>query len=154
MSLISDLETLLKPPIAQLGATLETISLSLERGQHVLHVTVSRGDGPVDLDFIVMVTETINPLLDASRLIDHRYLLDVSSAGAERPLPLERLGENVGSFVCVHLRKPWRGENELTGTMLEAAADTITLKGFLKGQAYVQKISIADIDKVRLAIKF
>ena len=154
MSLITDLETLLKPPIERLGATLESVGLSLEHGEHILHVAVSRPDGPVDLGFIVKVSETINPLLDASNLIDHRYMLDVSSAGAERMIALEDLPKHIGAYVNVKLRKPLRGENDLEATLEEANAETITIAGRRKSQSYRQQISIADIDKVRLAIKF
>jgi len=154
MNLIDDIEALLKPPLAAMGATLAEISLKLERGTHVLHVALSRSQGPVNLDFIVKASELISPLLDKSGLIDHRYMLDVSSAGIERAIPLEELKNHLCAYLEVALRKPFRGESMLKGTLRDLADNSITLEGFIKGQKYKTEISIADIDKVREAIKF
>lgn len=154
MTLIEQIETLLRPPLAQIGAMIAEISLKLEQGTHVLHIAVSRTQGRVDLDFIVKVTELVSPLLDESALIDHRYVLDVSSAGIERSIPLSELSQHIGDYLAVTLRKPYRTENVLEAYLKAIHPDTIILEGFIKGKKYQAEISIADIDKVREAIKF
>jgi len=154
MNLIDDIEILLKPPLASMGASIYEITLKLEQGTHVLHVALTREGGPIDLDFIVKATELISPLLDNSKIIDHRYVLDVSSAGIEKPIPMEHLADYIGGYIAVHLRKPFRGENKLEASLIGISDDKITLEGFIKGRKYKTEISIADIDKVREAIKF
>jgi ribosome maturation factor RimP len=154
MGLLEDLEALLKPPLQEMGAALSRLDLTVEKGQHVLHVVISRSEGPVDLDYIVKATELISPLLDGANLIAGRYLLDVSSAGIEKDIPLEELPKHVGGYIRVSLRKPWRGENVLEATLTECTSESITLEGRLKAQKYQTQISMADIDKVREAIKF
>ena len=154
MTLIDQIDTLLRPPLAQIGATIAEISLKLEQGTHVLHIAVSRTQGKVDLDFIVKVTELVSPLLDDSALIDHRYVLDISSAGIERTIPIDELAQHIGAYLAVTLRKPFRSENVLEAYLREINPETITLEGFIKGKKYITEISITDIDKVREAIKF
>ncbi|MDD3478419.1 MAG: hypothetical protein PHP32_06035 [Candidatus Izemoplasmatales bacterium] len=154
MNLIDDIEKLLKPPLEHIGASIYEITLKLEQGTHVLHVALMREDGPVDLDYIVKATELISPILDGSKLIDHRYMLDVSSAGIEKPIPIEHLRDYIGTYIAVHLRKPFRGENKLEAALVGISNDNISLEGFIKGRKYTTEISIADIDKVREAIKF
>ncbi len=154
MGLVEALEALLKPPLKEMGAELSHLALTVEKGQHVLHVAIARSEGPVDLDYIVKATELISPLLDQVNLIGGRYLLDVSSAGIEKDIPLEALAQHLGEYVAVSLRKPWRGENLLEATLKEWTPEFITLEGRLKAQKYQTKISMADIDKVREAIKF
>lgn len=154
MNLIDDIEILLKPPLASIGAAIYEITLKLEQGTHVLHVALTREGGPIDLDFIVKATELISPLLDNSKIIDHRYVLDVSSAGIEKPIPIEHLADYIGAYIAIHLRKPFRGENVLETSLTSLDNDKITIEGFIKGRKYKTEISIADIDKVREAIKF
>jgi ribosome maturation factor RimP len=154
MGLVEDLEALLKPPLKEMGADLSHLTLTVEKGQHVLHVAIARNEGPVDLDYIVKATELISPLLDSANLIGGRYLLDVSSAGIEKDIPLDEITKHIGEYLAVSLRKPWRGENILQATLTDCSSETITLEGRIKAQKYQTKISMADIDKVREAIKF
>ncbi len=154
MQLLTEIETLLKPPLATINATISAVTLKLEHGTHVLHVALSRSDGPVDLDFIVKATELISPLLDMNDIIKHHYVLDVSSAGIEKDISIEQLNEYIGSYIAVHLRKPWRTENVLQANLLAFSPTTITLSGLIKGKKYTTEISIADIDNIREAIKF
>lgn len=154
MSLIEQINELLRPPLEAIGASIREVALRVEGRDHVLHIALSRDSGPIDLDYIVRATEIISLLLDESNLIPHRYMLDVSSAGIEQPIPIEELPHQIGAYLSIHLRKPWRTENTLLATLVAIDSDTVTLRGNLKGRKYETKISIADIDSVREAIKF
>ncbi|HAV20182.1 MAG TPA: hypothetical protein DCX17_04085 [Firmicutes bacterium] len=154
MSLIEDITILLKEPLQAIGATIEEVNLRVERGEHMLHIAISRAGGLIDLDYIVKVTNIISPLMDQANLIDHHYMLDVSSAGIEKEVPIVDLSKHLGTYLAITLHKPWHGENKLLATLNSVHGDTITISGNLKGRNYNTQISIADIDKVREAIKF
>ncbi|MCR5348993.1 MAG: ribosome maturation factor RimP [Bacilli bacterium] len=142
----------LNGPLGQEGYELLEVRLSGGKNK-TLSVVVDRPK-PISLEDIVDVSGKVSDILDKLDPIKDPYTLDVSSAGAEKPIPLGRLPEYVGSYVNLHLSHPYKGENVLEGTLLALDEDTITLQ--VKDKARKRDIPLPrkDVDKARLAIEF
>ena len=127
MGLLDKVKELLEPTLQKEGYELSDVSLSKGKDGLTLHLVVDR-DSPISLDDIVKVSDIINPLLDKEDPINEAYMLDVSSAGSEKPLRLEKLAKYVGEFVNVHLVNPYEGYNFLEGDLKEVTEEEIKLE--------------------------
>ena len=143
---------LLEIPLKEKGFDLVSDLFRPSKEGMKLEVVVDRVD-PIGLDDIVALSELISSLLDQNDPIQGAYTLDVSSAGAEKPIKLPDLPKYVGKYVHLHLAHPFEGENVLEGT-LEEMGEQAKLSYFVKGRKKVALFPSGDIDQARLAIKF
>ena len=152
--MVSDqIKELISKKVSELGYDYLDVSFKKENGTLILRITVDKDDA-ISLEDIVKVNEVISPIIDEADLIKDKYMLDVTSLGAEKPIKLDKLEKNVDKYINIHLLNPYKGENYLEGTLLEVSEKEIVIE--LKDKARKFKVSINrdNIDKARLAIKF
>lgn len=154
MELLEKITNLIQPVLTSLNGKISEISLSYEEGSHYLHVFVSRNDGPVDLNYIVKLTEIISPLLDEADFLPYQYILDIGSAGAETPLEISELGDYVNTNIAVTLKTALKRLENVQGTLVSVEENSIHLKINNKGRIQTIEIEKNNLAKVRKAIKF
>lgn len=76
--MIKEIEKLLKEEIEQLGFVLDEVVYEKENGNYFLRIIIDK-IGAVSIEDCVLVTNTINPILDSNDLIKESYILDVCS---------------------------------------------------------------------------
>lgn len=140
---------LLQPKINELGYDLYDLSF---KGGSLL-VVIDRKE-PISLEEVVSVTEEVSAILDEADPIEGAYTLDLSSAGAEKKIALDKMGEYVGSYLSLHLPHPYNGENDLQGTLIAISPETIDFEIAIKARKKTIVLNRADIERARLAIKF
>jgi len=126
---ITDLiEEMVSPILAGMGLELVEVEYKKEGANWVLRVFMDRHDGSVDLDDCAAVSESLSALLDERDPIPNAYFLEVSSAGAERPLRRpEDFVRSVGKRVHLSFYQPFEGHRALEGTLLSAEAGVLTV---------------------------
>ena len=147
------IRSILESVVAEKGYELAQVRLFNNKNGLNLEVLVDRDD-PISLEDIVAVSEAINAALDAEDPISSPYTVDVSSLGAEKPIPIERLPRYVGRYVNLHLRNGIRGSNTYEGDLVAIEEDNVILHYKEKTRTKDVIIPINNIDKARLAIKF
>ena len=132
------------PPLEDLGLSLYDV----EYAGGALRVLVSgpAGSGP-GIDELAGLTRTISRLLDDADPIQGHYTLEVSSPGIERVLrtPAHFAGA-IGSDVAVKTVPGTDGERRVTGTLVAAGEDTVTVR---QADGTERAIALADIEKAR-----
>lgn len=142
---------ILETPLKEKGY--DIASLRFVSGQEPrLEIVVDRVE-PIGLDDIVELCGFVSNLLDEADPIEAAYTLDLSSAGAEKKIDVEKLPSYVGRFVHLHLSHPFKGENILEGTLLSMGEETVLL---VKDKSKKKEIRFPTntIDGARLAIEF
>jgi ribosome maturation factor RimP len=139
-----------------LGFELVELRRAGTRSRPVLDVRIDRRDGEkVAIDDCVRVSRAIEARLDADEtLISGRYVLEVSSPGAERPLrtPAE-WRRFVGRRAKVHaLALGGRVEVDIVAVEDEAGVGEVAVLRDAKGTDY--RIPLAEVKEARLAIKW
>ena len=121
-----ELFDILAPTVTALG--LELVDLELRSG--LLRVVVDRPGG-ADLDAISAVTRAVSDELDRhDPFPGHRYTLEVSSPGVERPLRTPaQFARAVGETVSVRTVAGGQGERRVQGLLSEADDEGIVLTG-------------------------
>ena len=105
------------PAVEAAGCELWDVEYVREAGTWFLRVYIDK-EGGVDILDCEKVSRTLSDLLDEADPIEGSYTLEVSSAGAERPL--KRPGDFqrfMGSPVTVKLYKARNGRKEFAGVL-------------------------------------
>ena len=121
-----ELERLLGSTVASLGLDL----VDVERRAASVRVVVDRPGG-VDLDAIAEATRAVSAVLDGhDPFPGHRYTLEVSSPGVERPLRTPaQFARAVGETVTVRTVAGGEGERRVTGRLTAADDEGVVLHG-------------------------
>jgi ribosome maturation factor RimP len=126
---VADLVQRLAMPIAaELGLSLVDVEYKKEGANWMLRVFLDRPGGAVDLDDCAHVSERLSAALDELDPIDNAYFLEVSSAGAERPLKTARDYEAaVGRLVHLTFYEPFAGAKTLEGTLVTVRPEVLVV---------------------------
>lgn len=144
----------ISPLLEEMNYTLISIKKSVAKNEVTLQIVVDKEE-PISIDDIVEVSEKIGELLDEKDVGDTSYTLDVSSLGIEKPIALSSLKKKVGAYVHLTLKEPYKGYQELEGSLEEAAQeDVIAIKVNFKGQIKIVSIPLSHIEGARYAVKF
>jgi ribosome maturation factor RimP len=86
-------------------------------------------EGPIDLGLLSEISRDLSAALDVADIIPHRYSLEVSSPGLERPLRTARdFKRAVGRLAKVRLIAPAPdGQRVLRGNILSTSDDSISM---------------------------
>jgi ribosome maturation factor RimP len=138
------------------GLNLYELEFVKEDGMWFLRVSIEKDDGTMDFETAEVISNLVSAKLDELDPIDHEYVLDVCSPGAERPIRnKEEFKENINNYITVYLTQEDENEKDsYTGDLLEVNEETIVLS--YKDKTRVKKVSIKfeNISKAHLAIKF
>jgi len=154
------LVAVIEPVVRAHGAELVDIEVKNEGGW-VLRVFVeklgaaaekmSTKQAAVDLELCSAIARDLSPALDVADPIPHRYHLEVSSPGVERPL--RKLADYVrfaGEKAKLKLRNAVAGQKVLTGILGPVKDGTVDL---IDGDRTYQ-ISLEDVVSARLVFEF
>jgi ribosome maturation factor RimP len=142
------LEAAITPVLRAHGVDTAEISYQMERGGWVLRVTVESleetvsavetppdapaipGSEGIHLGLLTEISRDLSSALDVADVIPHRYQLEVSSPGLDRPLrSLRDFEKALGSLAKVHLRRPTGdGQQVLRGPITAAQAGSIEVE--------------------------
>ncbi len=140
---------LARPVVVEAGCELWDVEYVREAGTWFLRIYIDKAEG-VDILDCEKVSRALSDLLDEADPIEGSYTLEVSSAGAERPL--KRPGDFqrfMGSPVAVKLYRARDGRKEFAGVLSGYGEDgsvTITVGDgtmtFEKGEVALCRLRI------------
>ena len=78
MSLEDKILNVIKNDVNNIGILLKEVKYEQEKGVYYLRIFIDK-EPFITIDDCVLVTNTINPILDKIDIIDNSYMLDVSS---------------------------------------------------------------------------
>ena len=115
--LLKEIEALVEPVLDEMGIELVDLEYVSGQGRQVLRIYADRPTG-ITLDDCAMVSREVGHLLDVSDLLKHRYVLEVSSPGLDRPLKREKdFLRVVGQRIKVQTTAPRNGRRNFSGVL-------------------------------------
>lgn len=135
-SVNKEVTRLIEPIIEDMGFELVDVRYVSQQGRSVLRIFVDK-EGGISIDDCAHVSREIGELIDVKDIIDHAYVLEVSSPGLDRPLVKEKdfqkaIGKKIKVKTAVQIgnRKNFmgylRGVNK-GGVSLEVENDKMVL---------------------------
>jgi ribosome maturation factor RimP len=116
--------------------------------QTMVRVFVDRPGG-VSIDRCAQASRMISDYLDAEDIIPHRYSLEVSSPGLDRPLNTRAdFQRKRGEKITLFLKEKINPENRVTGTISSVEAEDLVLDT----QGEIQRIPLSLIEKALIVL--
>lgn len=127
-----------------------------EDGMWFLRVSIEKDDGTMDFETAEVISNLVSSKLDELDPIDHEYVLDVCSPGAERPIRnKEEFISSLNKYITVYLKEEDELKNDsYTGDLLEVNDEEIVLSYKDKTRVKKATIKFNNIEKAHIAIKF
>lgn len=149
-ALLELVASLAAPSIEQAGCVLWDVEFVKEAGERYLRVYIDNDEG-VSIDQCELVSRALDKALDEADPIDESYILEVSSAGAERQLKRPSDFEKfMGSQVAVKLYSAREGRKEHIGILASYSDGNV---GITVGDRTID-FNKNEIASVRLRIDF
>ncbi|MFO7785300.1 MAG: ribosome maturation factor RimP [Thermodesulfobacteriota bacterium] len=141
---------LIAPVLEDMGFELVDVEYVSKHGRWVLRLFIDR-EGGITVDDCAGVSGEIGDVLDVRDIIDHEYVLEVSSPGINRPLKKKKDFQGAaGRKVKLRTIHPREGRRNYEGVLERVEGDMITL---LVDGAEVS-FSIEEVEKANLVYDF
>ena len=115
---------LIEPILEDLGFELVDIEYLSGQGRDVLRIYADSPSG-INLDDCAMISREVGDLLDVKDVVNHSYVLEVSSPGLDRRLRRAKDFQDViGKQIKVRTHMPLEGRKNFTG-VLEALSERV-----------------------------
>lgn len=151
MAKVTEMVAALAAPLArECGCSLWDVEYVKEAGTWFLRVYIDR-EGGVSINDCEAVSRPLSDALDEADPIEGSYVLEVSSAGADRPLKKPaHFQQFLGAEVDVRLYRPLDGRKEYTGVLKGYDGGDVTIETAGEARTFVKK----DVAQVRLTVHF
>lgn len=151
MAKVTELTAQLAAPIAaEQGCSLWDVEYVREAGSWFLRVYIDKADG-VSIEDCEAISRPLSDKLDELDPIEGSYTLEVSSAGADRPLKKpEHFAQFMGAEVEVRLYRALDGAKDWTGALAGYSDGAVSLDTLGGRKEFAKK----DVAQVRLAVRF
>jgi ribosome maturation factor RimP len=119
---------LIEPILETLDIELVDVEYLTERGQWILRVYIDKYGG-VTLDDCARISGEIEHPIDVQDIIEHEYVLEVSSPGLNRPLRKEKdYQKAMGKKVKIKMSFPLEGRRRFTGYLRNLADEYLHIE--------------------------
>jgi ribosome maturation factor RimP len=138
----------IQPLIEQEGLDLVEVKIAGLGSNTIVRVFVDKVGG-VSLVQCTQISRLVSEYLDAEDLIPHRYNLEVSSPGLDRPLTTKAdFQRKRGEKITLFLREKIDPENRVTGTISSVEFEDLVLDA----QGEIQRIPLSLIEKALILL--
>lgn len=149
MTIEQRIETMIEPTLTDKGFGIVRVQMQGAQ-RKTLQIMIECLDGSnVTVDDCAVVSRTVSVLMDVEDPIHESYMLEVSSAGLDRPLvkrgDFERFA---GSMIKAELYSPYEGHTRLQGLLQGIEGDRVKIE--LGVEKEVAEIALSDIKKAKL----
>jgi len=149
-SIVNQISDLVEGILEEMGFELVDVEFVPNRGRWVLRLFIDR-EGGVTIDDCAKVSRELGDLIDVKSVIEHPYVLEISSPGLDRPLKKEKdILKAMNRRIKVRMARPVSGRRNYSGY----------LRDFKDGMLHVEiesglvALSWAEVDKVNLIYEF
>jgi ribosome maturation factor RimP len=103
--------------LPEFGMEMVDVEFRLERGGWTLRIFIDK-EGGVTVDDCAGVSRQLGDLIEAEEIIEHAYVLEVSSPGLDRPLRKEKdFIRSTGQWVKIEMARPINKRKNFTGRL-------------------------------------
>ncbi len=142
------------PILENHGIELYDIVWTHEGKHKILQISIMHPDGSMDIDVCAEMAELISAKLDEMDVIEHEYMLEVCSPGAERVLRnLDEVKNEVGKYLYAQFKEPVGKLTEVKGTLNAVEENELCFDYMDKAVKKKCRVSYDNIKLIRLSVK-
>ncbi len=137
--------------LPEFGMEMVDVEFRFERGRWTLRVFIDK-EGGVSIGDCASVSRELGDLVEAENIIDHPYVLEVSSPGLDRPLRKEQdFIRSIGKLIKVEMARPVNKRKNFTGRLAHVEGGMV---GLLVDDADLFELPIDEIKRARIKYEF
>jgi len=137
--------------LPEFGMEMVDVEYHFERGRWTLRVFIDK-EGGVTIDDCARVSRELGDLVEAEDMIDHPYVLEVSSPGFNRPLRKEQdFKRSIGRLITIEMARPVNKRRNFTGRLAHVKDGTVRI---LVDDADLFELPIDGMKKARIKYEF
>ena len=137
--------------LPEFGMEMVDVEFRFERGRWTLRVYIDK-EGGVTIDDCASVSRELGDLVEAENIIDHPYVLEVSSPGLDRPLRKQQdFIRSIGKLIKVEMARPVNKRKNFTGRLAHVEDGTVRLQ---VDDAGLFELHIDEIKRARIKYEF
>jgi ribosome maturation factor RimP len=141
---------LIEPILEELGIELVDVEYLSDRGRWTLRIYIDR-EGGVTIDDCAKVSNELGDLIDIKNIIEHEYVMEVSSPGLNRPLKKEAdFIRVIGKKIKVRTRMPLKGQRNFIGILTDFKEHEL----YIQWEGQLITMAWADVEKANLVYQF
>jgi ribosome maturation factor RimP len=141
---------LIEPIVDELGFQLVDVEYLTDLGRWVLRIYIDR-EGGITVDDCAKVSRELGDLIDVKNIIEHDYVLEVSSPGLNRPLKKEAdFIRVIGKKIKVRTRMPSNGKRNFIGILNDLREHEI----YIQSEGELITLAWADVERANLVYEF
>ena len=141
---------LIESILLELGFELVDVDYLSEHGKWVLRIYIDKAGG-VTIDDCSRISWELGDLIDIKDIVRHKYVLEVSSPGLNRPLKKKvDFDRVIGKKIKVKMKMPVNGRRNFSG-YLKDVRDHIV---YIEDEGGLITLSWPEIDKASLVYEF
>ncbi len=150
LDIIRRLTRIIEPIVDEMGFEFVDVEYLSEHGRWVLRIYVDK-EGGITLDECARVSREVGDLIDVKDIIQHKYVLEVSSPGLNRPLKREKdFLRAVGKKIEIKMVIPVEGRRRFTGYLRKYQERTL----YLEVENNLVTLPLRDMRKANLVYEF
>lgn len=155
MSIDAKIKNIIEAPLHNLGFSVVQVRF-IEGEKPKLEILIERSDLiPVTVEDCMRANRTISTHLDVEDPIHKAYMLEVSSAGIDRPLIERKDYERfVGYKIFVQTLAPWLGTKKFKGFLEKVTSTHIYIRLEMPKSDEVVELPFEDIAKGKLDLDY
>ena len=142
--------SLIEPVLEDSGFELVEVEYLSMHGRWVLRLYIDKADG-VTIDDCADVSRDLGDIIDVKEIIDHEYVLEVSSPGFNRPLRKEKdFIRFIGSRIKLKMNRDMNGQKNFIGKLKDCNNRII----YLETDGELIELPFDDIEKSNIIYDF
>ena len=150
ISITKQVSDLIGPILSEMKFELVDVEYLTDRGRWVLRIYIDK-EGGVTLDDCAIVSRELGDLIDIKNIIEHEYVLEVSSPGLNRPLKKEAdFIRAIGKKIKVRTRVSVDGRRNFTGVLRDFKEQKLALDS----EGGLVSLAWSGIEKANLVYEF
>lgn len=145
-SITKQIADLAEPVLEDIGFELVDVEFLSEHGRSVLRLYIDK-DGGVTIDDCAGVSREFGDLIDIKDVIEHEYVLEVSSPGLNRRLKKEKdFVRSIGKNIKIRMNAQVNGCRNFTGYLKDFQDRTI----YIETEGGLMILSWPEVNKANL----
>jgi ribosome maturation factor RimP len=149
--IVNEVSRIAESLLPEFGMEMVDVEFRFERGGWTLRIFIDK-EGGVTIGDCASVSRELGDLIEAEKIIDNPYVLEVSSPGLDRLLRKEQdFVRSIGKLITIEMARPINKRKNFTGRLAHVKDGRLHI---LVDDADLFELPIDGIKKARLRYEF
>jgi ribosome maturation factor RimP len=149
--IVKEVSRIAESLLPEFGMEMVAVEFCFERGRWTLRVYIDK-EGGVTVDDCASVSRDLGDVVEAESIINHAYVLEVSSPGLDRPLRKEQdFIRSIGKLIAIEMARPVNKRRNFTGRLAHVGDGAVRI---LVDDAGLFELPLDGIKRARIKYEF